>query len=152
MGMHRDANSLPCASSLLFLLRRIAGLNETKAKAILAWREEHGVFVNREELKEVKGIGSKTYEQCVGFVRIISSPPPQGNSTKSSITGQDTIIISDPDGGEKTKTHGKKRKRVSSEEQGGRKKQMKTVGSQKFRPEPLDMTWIHPESYPVTRR
>lgn len=133
------------------MLRRIAGLNETKAKAILAWREKHGAFVNREELKEVKGIGSKTYEQCVGFVRIISSPPTQGNSTIPSTSGQDTIIISSPDGGENAKTHGKKRKHAISEEQGGRKKQMKTVGSQKFRPEPLDRTWIHPESYPVAR-
>ncbi|RMX59849.1 hypothetical protein pdam_00020341 [Pocillopora damicornis] len=132
------------------MLRRIAGLNEKKAKAILAWREENGAFVNREQLKEVKGIGSKTYEQCVGFVRIMNTPPPQRNSTKTSAIGQETVIIS-PDGGEKTKTGGKKRKRESSEEQGLRKKRMKTVVSQNFHPEPLDMTWIHPESYPVAR-
>ena len=117
----------------------------------MVWREENGAFVNREQLKEVKGIGSKTYEQCVGFVRIMNTPPPQRNSTKTSAIGQETVIIS-PDGGEKTKTGGKKRKRESSEEQGLRKKRMKTVVSQNFHPEPLDMTWIHPESYPVARR
>ena len=58
---------------IIFHFRRIAGLNEKKAKAILTWREEHGAFINRDQLKEVKGIGLKSYEQCVGFVRIINA-------------------------------------------------------------------------------
>jgi competence ComEA-like helix-hairpin-helix protein len=50
--------------------RRIAGLNSTRAKKIIDWRETNGLFVNREQLKCLKGIGDKSYEQCAGFIRV----------------------------------------------------------------------------------
>ncbi|KAG8229033.1 hypothetical protein J437_LFUL007588 [Ladona fulva] len=53
------------------LLRRIAGLNATRAQNIIDWRNSNGPFCNREQIKEVKGIGGKTFEQCAGFVRIL---------------------------------------------------------------------------------
>ncbi|XP_015122371.1 uncharacterized protein LOC107044841 [Diachasma alloeum] len=52
------------------LLRRVAGLSETKAANIIEWRRENGPFVNRNQLMKVKGIGAKTFEQCAGFIRI----------------------------------------------------------------------------------
>lgn len=51
--------------------RKIAGLNITRAKNIVAWRESKGPFVNREQLQAIKGLGPKTYQQCAGFVRIV---------------------------------------------------------------------------------
>jgi competence ComEA-like helix-hairpin-helix protein len=57
----------------VYLLRRVAGLNENKAKCLLKWRSEHGPFTSRQQLMEVKGIGPKAFEQCAGFVRIIGS-------------------------------------------------------------------------------
>nr|XP_034370521.1 S1 RNA-binding domain-containing protein 1 isoform X2 [Arvicanthis niloticus] len=52
------------------LLRHIAGLNANRAKNIIEWREKNGPFINREQLKKVKGLGPKSYQQCAGFVRI----------------------------------------------------------------------------------
>lgn len=45
------------------LQRELAGIGETKAKAIVAYREEHGNFASVDELLEVKGIGQATLEK-----------------------------------------------------------------------------------------
>ncbi len=55
------------------LLKYIAGVSSATAKNIVAYREENGGFKSRAELKKVKGLGPKAYEQCAGFLRI-----PQG--------------------------------------------------------------------------
>jgi len=54
------------------LLKRVAGLNSATAKAIVETREKKGDFVNREQLKKVKGIGEKVFTQCAGFIRVVS--------------------------------------------------------------------------------
>lgn len=58
------------------LLRSIAGLNETIAQNIIQYREAHGRFKSREELKKVPRLGEKTYQQAVGFLRIIEGDNP----------------------------------------------------------------------------
>ncbi|MCP4336419.1 MAG: RNA-binding transcriptional accessory protein [Mycoplasma sp.] len=55
----------------LELLKYVSGLSPKVAKSIIDYRKEKGVFKNRKEIKEVKGLGSKTYEQSIGFLRII---------------------------------------------------------------------------------
>ena len=52
------------------LLARVAGLSASTAKNVVAWREENGAFVSRAQLKKVKGLGPKAFEQCAGFLRI----------------------------------------------------------------------------------
>lgn len=52
------------------LLRRIAGVSATTAKNIVNWREEEGAFASRAQLKKVKGLGPKAFEQCAGFLRL----------------------------------------------------------------------------------
>jgi uncharacterized protein len=52
------------------LLRYVAGLNSGIAKNIVAYREENGKFVKREQLLKVSKLGAKAYEQCAGFLRI----------------------------------------------------------------------------------
>jgi uncharacterized protein len=52
------------------LLERVSGLSSSLAKAIVEWRNENGKFTSREDLKKVKGLGPKAYEQCAGFLRI----------------------------------------------------------------------------------
>ncbi len=74
------------------LLSYVAGISRRVADAIVKHREKHGPFRRREDLKKVKGLGEKTYQQAIGFLKI-------------------------PDG-----------------------------------EEPLDNTFIHPESYPVVER
>lgn len=52
------------------LLARVAGLSTSTAKNVVAWREENGAFASRAQLKKVKGLGPKAFEQCAGFLRI----------------------------------------------------------------------------------
>jgi uncharacterized protein len=74
------------------LLSHVSGLNQLTARRVVEWREKHGRFTNRAQLREVSGIGDATFTQAAGFLKII--------------------------GGD----------------------------------EPLDQTWIHPESYSAARQ
>lgn len=57
------------------LLERVAGVTATLAKNIVAYRDEHGEFNNRKELKKVPRLGPKAFEQCAGFLRIHGTEP-----------------------------------------------------------------------------
>ncbi len=52
------------------LLSYISGISSAIAKNLVEYREENGKFKNRNEIKKVKKLGSKTFEQCAGFLRI----------------------------------------------------------------------------------
>jgi uncharacterized protein len=52
------------------LLQYVAGLSKTVANNIVKKRDESGKFTNRNELKKIPRLGAKTYEQCIGFLRI----------------------------------------------------------------------------------
>lgn len=58
------------------LLTRISGLNEGLAKNLIQYREEHGKFLNREQLKQIPRMGDKTFQQCAGFLRIADGDNP----------------------------------------------------------------------------
>ena len=58
------------------LLQYVAGLNKTVANNIVQYREEEGKLINRSQLKKVPRLGAKTYEQCVGFLRILDGKQP----------------------------------------------------------------------------
>ena len=62
------------------LLERVSGVGASLAKAIVAWRDEHGRFSSREDLKKVKGLGEKAFEQCAGFLRIRGAANPLDSS------------------------------------------------------------------------
>jgi len=52
------------------LLRRVSGLSERLARAIVAHRDARGPFASRKALLEVAGFGPKTFEQAAGFLRL----------------------------------------------------------------------------------
>ena len=58
------------------LLRRVAGITAATAKNIVARREEEGAFTSRAQLKKVKGLGPKAFEQCAGFLRLPGAKNP----------------------------------------------------------------------------
>lgn len=58
------------------LLQYIAGLSETVAKNIVEYRDANGPFTSKAQLKKVKGLWPKAYEQAVGFLRIIGWKEP----------------------------------------------------------------------------
>ncbi|MBS4749953.1 RNA-binding transcriptional accessory protein [Carnobacteriaceae bacterium zg-ZUI78] len=53
------------------LLQYVAGMNKTIANNIVAYRDEHGAFKNRFELKKVARLGDKAFEQAAGFLRVV---------------------------------------------------------------------------------
>uniref|UniRef100_A0A8C6T8P6 S1 RNA binding domain 1 n=1 Tax=Neogobius melanostomus TaxID=47308 RepID=A0A8C6T8P6_9GOBI len=107
------------------LMRHVAGLNAGRARNIAEWRVQNGPFINREQLKLVKGMGPKSFQQCAGFVRI----NPQ--------TLESSLPHSRPAVPEKATT--KK----------GKGKSAVVVPTSV---NPLDQTCIHPESYHVAQR
>ncbi|MBS1647418.1 MAG: RNA-binding transcriptional accessory protein [Bacteroidetes bacterium] len=62
------------------LLTYVSGLNSRLAQNIITYRNEHGAFKNRLDLKEISGLGEKTFEQCAGFLRINKSDNPLDKS------------------------------------------------------------------------
>jgi uncharacterized protein len=52
------------------LLSYVAGISRRVAEAIVKHRETHGPFRQRSDLKKVKSLGEKTYQQAVGFLKI----------------------------------------------------------------------------------
>ncbi|WP_197464653.1 Tex family protein [Marinomonas aquimarina] len=58
------------------LLTYVSGLTQRLAQNIIELREQLGGFSNRNQLKKVKGIGDKAFEQCAGFLRIRGGDEP----------------------------------------------------------------------------
>lgn len=58
------------------LLTRVAGVTGTIAENIVAYRDEHGAFASRSELKKVARLGPKAFQQCAGFLRIRGGKDP----------------------------------------------------------------------------
>ncbi|XP_055672337.1 S1 RNA-binding domain-containing protein 1 isoform X3 [Falco peregrinus] len=113
------------------LLRHIAGLNANRAKNIIEWREKNGPFINREQLKEVKGLGPKSFQQCAGFIRFNQEYIKTFCSNKKTESGSHTVLT-------KAGAQGKKKS--------------KPTACMSHQPNPLDQTCIHPESYSIAMR
>ena len=64
-----------------YLLSYVSGLGPTIAENIVAYRSEIGSFKSREELKKVKRLGDKAFEQAAGFLRIRNAKNPLDNSS-----------------------------------------------------------------------
>lgn len=114
------------------LLRHIAGLNANRAKNIIEWREKNGPFINREQLKKVKGLGPKSFQQCAGFVRVNQDYIRtfcSSQHTDSSGQSQEAAMVTNEKPGKK-----------------------KTKADVALTPNPLDETCIHPESYDIAVR
>uniref|UniRef100_A0A671L6Q9 S1 RNA-binding domain-containing protein 1 n=1 Tax=Sinocyclocheilus anshuiensis TaxID=1608454 RepID=A0A671L6Q9_9TELE len=110
------------------LMRHIAGLNAGRARSIMEWKEKNGPFLNREQLKLVKGLGPKSFQQCAGFIRI--NPETVRRRQLKSGTAYHNVPL----------------------KQTAEKKKVKGSGSASNKFNPLDQTCIHPESYSIALR
>lgn len=61
-------------------LTRLPGIGETKAAAIVAWRQEYGSFQTVEDLMAVDGIGEKTLENLRPYVTVGEPAAEEGGS------------------------------------------------------------------------
>lgn len=62
------------------LLSYVAGINSSVSKNIIEYKQQNGNFKSREELKKVKGLGPKTFQQAAGFLRINGGENPLDNT------------------------------------------------------------------------
>lgn len=62
------------------LLGYVAGLSKNISESIVKHRDENGAFKSREDLKNVKGLGPKAFEQAAGFMRVSGAENPLDNS------------------------------------------------------------------------
>ncbi len=62
------------------LLTYVSGLGPVLADNILSYRNEHGPFLSRKDLKRVSRLGAKAFEQCAGFLRIHGAKNPLDDS------------------------------------------------------------------------
>lgn len=58
------------------LLGYVSGITPTVARNIVAYREEHGAFTDRRELKKVPQLGPKAFQNAAGFLRIAGGKNP----------------------------------------------------------------------------
>jgi uncharacterized protein len=58
------------------LLAYVAGIGPKLAEKIVSHRDENGIFMERNELKNVAGLGPKAFEQSAGFLRISGGRNP----------------------------------------------------------------------------
>jgi len=62
------------------LLKYVSGINYGTAKKIVKFREAKGRILARSALREIPGMGDKTFEQCAGFLKIPESENVLDNS------------------------------------------------------------------------
>jgi uncharacterized protein len=86
------------------LLQYVAGLGPTLAERIVAYRDAHGAFTHRMQIKKVKGLGDKTFEQAAGFLRVRGGPNqldntgvhPESYSAVEKLLGLLDVSLDDP--------------------------------------------------------
>jgi len=69
VGVELNTASVP-------LLTQVSGLTPSIAENLVQFREQHGAFRSREQLKQVPRLGEKTFQQCAGFLRIDGGDEP----------------------------------------------------------------------------
>lgn len=63
------------------LLQYVAGLSSSTAQNIINYREENGAIKHNKEIAKVKRLGAKTFEQSIGFLRIVDGEEPLDNTS-----------------------------------------------------------------------
>lgn len=75
------------------LLQYVSGLSKAVANNIIKQRDAEGKFTNRDQLKKIPRLGAKTYEQCIGFLRIIDGDQPLDRTSIHPESYKETIQL-----------------------------------------------------------
>ncbi|MDS3976892.1 Tex family protein [Staphylococcus epidermidis] len=62
------------------LLQYVSGLTSTIAQNIIDYKEENGPIKHHKEISRIKRLGAKTFEQSIGFLRIVDGEEPLDNT------------------------------------------------------------------------
>ncbi|RIO73992.1 RNA-binding transcriptional accessory protein [Staphylococcus gallinarum] len=63
------------------LLQYVSGLSASIAQNIIDYREENGAIKHNKEIAKVKRLGAKTFDQSIGFLRIVDGQEPLDNTS-----------------------------------------------------------------------
>src|ERR1051325_6583577 len=63
-------------SASIDLLKYVSGIGDKLAQNVVSYRDQHGLFRSRLQLREIDGLGDKTFEQAAGFLRIKDGENP----------------------------------------------------------------------------
>lgn len=63
------------------LLQYVSGLSTTIAQNIIDYREENGAIKHNKDIAKVKRLGAKTFEQSIGFLRIVDGTEALDNTS-----------------------------------------------------------------------
>src|SRR5215467_6240380 len=63
-------------SASVDLLKYVSGIGDKLAQNVVSYRDQHGLFRSRMQLREIDGFGEKTFEQAAGFLRIKDGESP----------------------------------------------------------------------------
>ncbi|MCI5701549.1 MAG: RNA-binding transcriptional accessory protein [Erysipelotrichaceae bacterium] len=75
------------------ILKYVSGLKKNTIENILEYKKMVGKINSREELKKIKGISSKVYEQAIGFLRIVDGINPLDKTDIHPDNYQDTLNL-----------------------------------------------------------
>ena len=75
------------------LLSYVSGMNKKAIEAIISERDKNGKIKSREEIKNIKGITPKVYEQAIGFMRIIDGDNPLDRTSIHPDTYRETETL-----------------------------------------------------------
>jgi len=69
-GEEQEPQKIDINRAEVWLLKALPGIGETRAQAIIAYREQYGPFHNINEVTKVKGIGATTYEEIKHLITV----------------------------------------------------------------------------------
>ena len=75
------------------LLKYVSGLNKRSIEGIINYRNNNGKFNNRKEVLKAPGVTDKTYEQAIGFLRIIDGDNPLDKTSIHPESYDKTILL-----------------------------------------------------------
>jgi competence protein ComEA len=70
VGEKEEPQKIDLNRAEAWLLAALPGIGESKAQAIISYRQENGGFHSTTEITEVEGIGTSIYEQIKTFITV----------------------------------------------------------------------------------
>ena len=77
------------------LLKYVSGLTKKAIDTIITYRDTNGKITSRDEIKKMKGISDKVYEQSIGFMRILDGTNPLDKTSIHPESYKQTLILLD---------------------------------------------------------